>query len=155
MYRGDQILDVAREGMENFVHAQKRFLDVIAEETTKATGGKVLAGPVKKIKKTELSELAKHATESFIDAQKKLFEVAGRQVNLHVKAAGKAMEVVKPLPVVPLADLAREGVKSYVEAQKALMDVMLKPRDGHKAGKEHRGKRGTRREVAHAAHAVA
>jgi len=142
--------------MENFVRAQKRSLDVIAEETTKATGGKVRGVAGKKIKKIELAELAKQATESFIDAQKKLFDLAGRQVSLNVKAAGRAMDIARPFPFVPLADLTREGVKSYVDAQKALMDVMLKRHDGHKAHKaEHRGKRPVRKETVHAAHAVA
>jgi hypothetical protein len=130
-YKGDRLVDLAREGMERFVHAQKQFLDVVAEETTKATGGKHTNG-AGKIKKTDLSELASRATESFMDAQKKLFDLAGRQMSVNLKAAGRAAELLKPLPFVGLADLTREGVRSYVDAQKALMDVMLKPHNGHK-----------------------
>ena len=70
-YETDYVVGLAREGMENFMKAQKQFLDVIVEETAKATGGKKGNGDVKKIKKTELSELARQATESFIEAQKK------------------------------------------------------------------------------------
>ena len=65
-YESDHVVVLAREGMENFVKAQKQFLDVIAEETAKATGGTKTNGAVKQIKKTELSELARQATESFI-----------------------------------------------------------------------------------------
>jgi hypothetical protein len=64
--------------MENFVRAQKHFLDVIAEVTAQATGGKK-TGAVKKMKKAELSQLARQATESFIEAQKKLVDVAGKR----------------------------------------------------------------------------
>jgi hypothetical protein len=87
--------------------------------------------------------LAREATKSFADAQKKLFDVAGRQMNSNVRAAGKTLELLKPFPSVQLAELTREGVKSYVDAQKALMDVMLKPHNGHKqtAKATHRGKR--------------
>ena len=99
---------------------------MIAEETAKATGGKHTNG-MKKIKKTELAELARQATESFIDAQKKLVDVAGKQMNASVKTAGKSVELLRPFPFVPLAELTREGVKSYVDAQKALMDVVVKP----------------------------
>jgi hypothetical protein len=131
-YKGDRLIEVAREGMERFIHAQKQFFDIIEEETAKATSGKRADGAAGKIKKTELSELATRATEAFVDAQKKLFDLAGRQINANVKAAGRAAELLKPLPFVDLADLTREGVRSYVDAQKALMDVMLKPHNAHK-----------------------
>lgn len=125
-YEPDHLVGLAREGMENFVKAQKQFLDVIAEETARATGGKHSNG-FKKVKKTELSDLARQATESFIDAQKKLVDVAGKQMNAGVKTAGKSLELMRPFPFLPLTELTREGVKSYVDAQKALMDVMVKP----------------------------
>jgi len=143
-YETDHVVGLAREGMENFVKAQKQFLDVIAEETAKATGGKKVNGAVKKIKKTELSDLARQATESFIDAQKKLVDVAGKQMNANVKTAGKSLELLRPFPFLPLAELTREGVKSYVDAQKALMDVMVKPPAGPKpVGKaEHHARKG-------------
>jgi hypothetical protein len=127
-YTGDRFVDLAREGMERFVQAQKRFLDVIEEETGKVTGKH--HEPAKKIKKTEIANLAKEATDSFVDAQKKLFAVAGRQMDLNVKAVTRTRDMFKPLPFVPLADVTRQGVKSFVEAQKALMDVMVKRTPG-------------------------
>ena len=39
-YEGDSLVDLAREGLENFVQAQKKFLHVVAEETSKVTGGR-------------------------------------------------------------------------------------------------------------------
>jgi len=133
-YEPEHLVNLAREGMENFAKAQKQFLDVIAEETTKATGGKK-NGAAKKTKPSELAELARQATESFIDAQKKLVDIAGKQMNANVKTAGKGLELLRPFPFVPLGDLTREGVKSYVDAQKALMDVMVKPAGEHRAEK--------------------
>jgi len=125
-YQAEQWVDLAREGMENFVKAQKRFLDVIAEETAKVTSGKYANGAGRKAKQTELAELGRQATESFIEAQKRLVDVAGRQMNANVKTVGKTMELLKPFPFLPLNELTREAVKSYVDAQKALMDVMVK-----------------------------
>lgn len=133
-YESEQLVELAREGMENFVKAQKHFLDVIAEETAKATGGK--KPEFKKMKHTELSELARQATEALIETQKKLVDLAGKQVNDSVKTAGKTVELLRPFPFVPLAELTREGVKSYVDAQKALMDVVVTPMGNHK----HHGK---------------
>jgi len=142
-FHGEPLMELARDGMENFMKAQKQFLDVIVEETAKATGKKA-NGAVRKVKKTELSDLARQATASFIDAQKKLVDLAGKQVNENVKTAGKGLELLRPFPFLPLAELTREGVKSYVDAQKALMDVVAKPpaapRQAHKG--EHRGKKG-------------
>jgi len=131
-YETKELVVLAREGMENFMKAQKHFLDIIAEETAKATGGKRTNGAVKKVKKTELTELARQATEAFIDAQKKLVDVAGKQMTAHVKAAGNAMELMRPFSFEPFAELTREGVKSYVDAQKALMDAVVKPVGEHK-----------------------
>jgi len=136
-------VDLAREGMENFIRAQKHFLDVVAEETAKVTGSKRTNGATKKMKKTELAELARQATDSFIDAQKKLFDVAGKQINLNLKVADKTVDLVRPFSFMPLAQLTREGVRSYVDAGKALMDVMLKPTNGHK--REHKPERHAKR----------
>jgi hypothetical protein len=143
--------------MEKFVEAQKQFMDVVAEETAKATGQKRANGAKKMIKKTELSALAREATESFIDAQKKLVDLAGQQMNTNVKTAGKALELLKPFPFIPLGDLTREGVKSYVDAQRALMDVMVKPAGEHKRVSKvrHPGKRSVRSKKEKMAAAVA
>jgi len=50
-YQPEHVVDLAREGMENFVKAQKRFMDVLADETAKATVGKHTNGAGKKAKK--------------------------------------------------------------------------------------------------------
>ena len=99
------LVSLAREGMENFAKAQKQFLDVIAEETAKVRGKHTA---IRKIKKTELSELARQAAELFINTQEKMVEVAGKQMNANVKTAGKTLELLRPLP-------------------KTLMDAMVKP----------------------------
>ena len=131
-YQTEILAELAKEGMENFVKAQKQFMDVIADETAKATGAKHSNG-FKKIKKTELTALARQATESFIEAQRKLVDLAGQQMNANTKTAGKALELLKPFPFVPFTELTREGVRSYVDAQKALMDAMVKPAGEHKS----------------------
>ena len=132
-YQPEHLVDTAREGLENFVQAQKRFLDVIAEETAKATSGKHVTAAGKKVKKVELQELARQATESLIEAQKRLVDLTGQQINAGVKSAGKTLDLLRPFPFLPLNELTQEVVKSYVEAQKALMEVMVKPSAMHKA----------------------
>jgi hypothetical protein len=148
-YQPEYVVDLAREGLETFVKAQKQFLDVIVDETAKATGKK--KGEVKKLKKAELADLARQATESFIEAQKKLVDIAGKQMNANVKTAGKTFELIRPFPFVPLAELTREGVKSYVDAQRALMDAVVKPAAEHKAATKHVKRPATRTHKAAAA----
>jgi len=153
-YDTEHLVETAREAMDHFVKTQKHFMDVIAEEIDKVTSGKSANG-VKKTKKTELSQIAREATESLIDAQRKLVDVAGRQMNADVKSAGKAVELLRPFPFLPLAELTREGVKSYVDAQKALVDVVVKPEGSHKPAPKavhlHRTKRSPKRAAAAAA----
>jgi hypothetical protein len=137
VYPGEHLMELAREGMENFVKAQKQFLDVVAEETAKATSGKHTNATAKKVKKTELAELARQASEAFIEAQKKLADVTGQQLSFNLKAAGKAVELLRPFPFLQLGELTREGVKSYVDAQKALMDVFVKTAHAPKHAQHH------------------
>lgn len=138
-FKPEPLIELAREAMDNFVHAEKQFLDLVADEAAKASKGH--HGNGTKTKKTELTELARQATNSFIDAQNKLVDVAGQQFNANLKTAGKTFDVMGPLPIVPFSDLTREGVRSFVEAQKALMDVMTKPHNGPKAAAKPRGRK--------------
>ena len=63
----------------------------------------------------------------FIDAQKKLLDVAAQQMAVNVKAARKTVERAQSLPAGhDLSDLTRQTVDSFVVAQKALLDVMAK-----------------------------
>jgi len=130
--RGGALVDVAREAVENFIHSEKRFLDAVAEVTTKAMRSTHVNGAAKKIKKTEVAELGRQATNSFIEAQKRLVDVAGRQMNANLKTASRTMDILKPLPVVPLSDWTRAGVQSFVDAQKALVEAVTKPHHGSK-----------------------
>jgi len=125
-YHPEQVIELAREAMENLVKAQKQYLDIVSEEMTKATSGK-RNGAVRKTKPAELKELVRKATESFIEAQKRLVDVAGRQLTANIKTVGKTLELMRPFPFLPVNDLTREAVKSYVEAQKALMEVVSNP----------------------------
>jgi len=143
-YQPEHVVDLAREAMENFAKAQKRFLDVVAEETAKVTSGKPTNGAARKLKPTELSDLARQAMDSFVEAQKRLVDVAGRQMNAGARTAGKTMDMLKPFPFLPLNELTREVVKSYVDAQKALMEVVVKSANKPKAAPEHRGQRSGR-----------
>lgn len=130
-YEGDTVVELAREGLEQFVQAQKKFLHVIAEETSLVTGGK--EAPVSKAKKTELTELAKDAADTFIDAQKKLMDVAARQIHVSLKAAGTAAKMMPTVPYREIPDLTREGFRSFVEAEKAVIESVTRRPEAKRA----------------------
>jgi hypothetical protein len=118
------VAELAREGMQNIALTQKKFLDVIAEETAKAT--KATKATAKPAKKTELTELTRQSVEAFIDAQKKLLDTAAQQMEANVEAASKSFFTAPP--GTTLGELTRQGVESFVAAQKALLDVMVNAR---------------------------
>lgn len=125
-YDGSHLIELARHGMDNFVHAQKKFLDVVADETNKTLTGKHDATAAT-MKKTEMSKLARDAANALLDAQKKLLDVAGQQVKVNLQAAHRTVEMVKPLGRIPLANLTGEGMRTIVDAEREMVDNMVKP----------------------------
>ena len=133
MYEGETVVELAREGLEDFVQAQKKFLHVIAEEASKVTSGAAM--PVSKAKKHELTELAREAADTFIDAQKKLMDVAAQQIHVSLKAAGTAAKMMPTVPYREIPDLTREGFRSFVEAEKAVIESVTRRPEPKKAAK--------------------
>jgi hypothetical protein len=122
-FDGKGLPELARESVENFVHAQKKYLDVIAEETANLTNG-VTNGHSKK---TQLPELAREATEAFIDAQKKVLDVYAQQGDVNLKAARAAFEALNPFQPAIVKQFSRDTVENFVSAEKAMLDVLSKP----------------------------
>ncbi len=118
------LVGLASDAMDQFIAAQKEFLDVLSEETVE-NGKKQY---IKKADREELSKLAREAADSFINAQKKLLDLVGQQVNVNTQAASRALDLKMPIRFMPVADIAGESVKSFVDAEKALVDSMMKTR---------------------------
>jgi len=147
---GTHAADLAREAMGTFVDAQKKFLDVVAQETTRLTSGRSEKA-AHAVKKTELAKLARDASGAFIEMQKKMLDIAGQQMNVNLKVATRALEVIKPFRLLPMTNITGEGVKRFVDAEQALIGSMIKPRAA-----VHRKKPRPRKVVAaRAPHAVA
>ncbi len=124
-FEGIHLTALARESVENFVRSQKKFLDVLAEETAHATGEG--GNGHRTAAKTELAELARQSAEAYIDAQKKLLDVATQQLKVNAKTAREAMEAINPMPVETLGKLARNTVDGFLESQQALLNLVVKP----------------------------
>jgi outer membrane biosynthesis protein TonB len=135
-FEGIHLAALARESVETFVRSQKKFLDVLAEETAHATGKENGHAP-SAARKTELTELARQSAEAYIDAQKKLLDVATQQVKINAKTTREALQAMNPLPAETLGELARHTVDGFVESQQALLNLMIKPpREAPKAHAE-------------------
>ena len=126
-FEGLQLTALARESMETFVRSQKKFLDVLAEETAHATGKETNGKAHPAAKKTELTELARQSAEAYIDAQKKLLDVATQQLKVNAKTAREAIGAMNPLPAETLGELLKYTVAGLVESGQELLDVMAKP----------------------------
>ncbi len=124
--RAAQLLDFAREGVETFARAQRKFLDVLAQEALKAANGKPEhEAPVKK---TELMQLAREAGGAFVEAQKRLLDVMGQQMTVNMDATTRALELLSPSQLRPLANFTGEGVKTFVDAETSLISSLIQPR---------------------------
>jgi hypothetical protein len=124
-FDGKALPEMVRESMENFVRAQKKYLDVIAEETANLTNG--VTNHHTPGKKTQLPELAREATDAFIDAQKKVLDVYAQQGDVSLKAARSAFEALNPFQPEIVKEFSRNTVENFVTAEKDLMDVISKP----------------------------
>ena len=127
--KGDRpahLVAFAREGVETFTRAQKKFLDAVSQETVKATHGKH-EHEVKPTKKTELAVLARAAGDAFIEAQKRLLDVMGQQMNMNLDATTRTLELVAPSRFLPMANVTGESVRSFVDAETSLLGSLIKP----------------------------
>jgi hypothetical protein len=121
----EHLVDFAREGVETFTRAQKKFLEVIAQEAARATSRKQ-GHDVKPVKKTELAQLAREAGDAFIEAQKRLLDVIGQQMNVNLDLTARSMEIISPSQLLPVANNAGKEVKQFFEMEKSLITSVAK-----------------------------
>jgi hypothetical protein len=123
--RAARLVKLAREGVETFTRAQTKFLEAVSQEATKATTGKPEHDG--KTAKKELTHLAREAGNAFIDAQKRLLDVMGHQMNVNLDATTRAFGLVSPSQFMPMANLTGEGVKNFFDVEKSLLGSLVKP----------------------------
>lgn len=142
--RAAHLVDFARDGVEAFTHAQKKFLDVVAQEAAMATGRRK-PHDGKPTKKTELAELAREAGNAFIEAQKRLLDVMGQQMNVNLDAAARSLKLMSPARLLPMANLTGDGVKNFFNAETSLIGSLVKPGKKRVARAKHGHARKTHR----------
>lgn len=123
--RMEHLVDFARGGVESFTRAQKKFLEVIAQEAAKATSGRH-GHEVESVKRTELAQLAREAGDAFIEAQKRLLDVIGQQMNVNLDLTTRSMEMISPSQLLPVASMTGKEVKKFFEMEKSLITSVIK-----------------------------
>lgn len=124
--RAAQLAEFAREGVETFTRAQKKFLDVVAQEAARATSGQ--PEHEGKVAKKELKHLAREAGNAFVEAQKRLLDVMGQQMNVNLDATTRGLELISPSRLMPLANLTGESMREFVDAETAMIGSLITPR---------------------------
>lgn len=119
-------MELAREAVQAFTRAQQNFLQVVEQETAKATGGK-LHQHEHPAEKTELAVLAREAANAFIEAQKRLLDVMSQQVNVNLDLSAKSLEMMSAAQLVPTASLTRDGVKNFFKTETDLIGSLINP----------------------------
>lgn len=123
--RAERLVELAREGVDTFSRAQNKFLEAVAQESTRAMSGKPDHDAQKA--KSELTHLAREAGSAFIEAQKRLLDVMGQQVNVNLNATTRALGMIAPEKYMPMASEAGERVRDFVNTERSLIESLIKP----------------------------
>ena len=142
-----RLAELAREAVETFTRAQTKLLEVVAEESARATSGKHAQGE-KLVKKAELLAVAREASTAFIEAQKTLLDVMGQQMNVNLDLAGESMKMISPEQLLPVPRFSPESVKNFFETEKSLIGSLIKPHKLNGVGRAKTGRGRTRRSKA-------
>jgi hypothetical protein len=112
------LAEVVRQGLDNFIAAQKQFLDILEAQADGATedfeeGNRFDTG--------RLSEIAREGMRNFLHSQKKFLDIVEDQL------VGKKGRMPKAVPngadSVDIFDMAKKSVNAFVEAQQRLLDL--------------------------------
>lgn len=116
---GETARKFARQQVEFFVDAQKKFLDQVNEKVAIATedGG----APAERNHPRTMIQLTRDGIDKLIDAEKKILHVAIEHME-----GPKGRERKAP-PRTSLAELTQKSVQNFTDAQKSLLDLALRP----------------------------
>lgn len=148
--RSVRLMELAREAVETFTRTQQKFLEVVEQESVRATSGK-LTHHEEATKKTQLAVLAREAANAFIEAQKKLLDVMSQQMNVNLDLSTKSIGLMSPAKLMPTANLTQEGIKNFFKTESDLVGSLISPRKPKPAG---RAKPGRNRSKPHGGVAV-
>lgn len=118
---------VAREGARNFIHSQKKFLDIVEEQLLNES--EMSDTKAETAKPASVFDLAKDSVDAYVEAQKRLLDVAAGQIDVNVKFVRDLFSMdIQKKPATTIPDVLKKSADSFVAAQKALVELASKPR---------------------------
>jgi hypothetical protein len=114
----DGLSKVIHQGFDNFLSAQKQFLNIVQSHTEAALTD---LGDGKRLQTARLADAARECTRNFLDSQKKFLEIVEQE--LATKKETPAKEAKPAAREVDLLEMAKKSVDSLVKAQQALLDL--------------------------------
>jgi len=109
------------------VETEKKFLDLAAHEVTTAAKGDGDGHKPARARYKVLTELAREGSEKYIEAQKKLLNLAIEQIESGGEVASERLEAAETEARTSWSSLTEKSVRNLVTAQKSLMDLIVKP----------------------------
>lgn len=118
---------LAGQSIRAFLESQKLGLDIALQQNKLALNlvKGSLGGPARPYL-DELANFLEQGAQTFVDAQKKLLELAGQQAETIMKAAGGPASN----PLAQMAELSRQAVDAFIEAQKQFLDLIARQAAG-------------------------
>jgi len=118
-----RMTDAIREGVDEFVGMQKKFLDMV-DAQAHAMVGVITEG--KPYEGKTVAEVTRQSLENFVHTQEKFLELVTEAAGIGDGGEKK----LKPLPHRKVSATVQESVDKFVEAQKKLLDVASKQIEG-------------------------
>jgi len=112
--------DAIREGVDEFVGMQKKFLDMVDAQAHAAVE---VITEGKHFEAKSVAEVTREGLENFVHTQQKFLDLV-------TDAANGTHKVLKPAPHKKVTATVQDSVDKFVEAQKKLLDVAAKQIDG-------------------------
>lgn len=125
MATGASAVEFARRGIEHFVHTEKEFLDLAAHEIHSAAEGNGHNGKSASDRYKVLVRTLRASGEKYIDAQKRLLNMAVEQ--MENARPSKAKNEARDESRTSWRDVGEKSIRNVAAAQKSLTDLVVKP----------------------------
>jgi len=124
---GTTMAGLVRQTFENLVANERKFLDMVVHEVSAANGEEPETHKPARERYKVVAQMARESGEKYIEAQKKLLNLAVEQMESVGKgAAGVVRSTREAATRTSLGELTEKSVRNFVSAQKSLMDLVTK-----------------------------
>lgn len=135
------LAELARDGMVNFIEAQKVVLSLAQKQSDLVMNG--VKERVDSPAVAAMTDLVRRSVGTFVDMQHQFLNIAGK----HSKGWLAAMKAGKMYSGADMKELSREAIETFMEAQKMFLDVVAEETANAMNGKHAMPKKGKKTEL--------